>query len=752
MPQGTEVDRLFVSLDLDMSGFNRSMKGFGRSLDKIGRTVSDVGKRITAALTIPIVGAGAAALRSAAKFEQMRNGLASVMGSSKAAQKEFQKLSKAAQMPGLSLEGALQGSVKLQAVGLSADEARAALTQFGNALAIAGGNAQDLDGVATALTQIISKGTISAEEINQLAERIPQIRAAMQQAFGTADTEALQKMGIEAEAFVNRVVQQFAELPRATGGLANAFTNLRMSVSQSLGRIGETINKTFNVTGLVTELTDGIRSLVDWFQGLSDRVKRLSLTIAGLTAVAGPVLVGIGALGTALAGLSAPVVGVVAGIGALIAGLVTFRDEILAVLPEIGAFFGGLLDSARPALRGLGNLLQRFVERTKQIWDAFGDTIIAVLEGAFEQIGTILQVGVRLFARTFGFLANLLTGNFADAWSDFKGFFRDLFVGLADIMLGWVDTILKALQTLVDGIPAIGDSIASGLLSARSALASIRPDFAAEGEEAGRSYAEGFAASLNRFFGGSSGEGAAAGGPAAKGVGAGGSGKSGSPVVTGRVQGAGPATVLPDQGPSFAEQVKKVTGTALVATNKLAAAIPKVQEGLTGLQQFGQQAFTQIADSIGQAFGRLVSFQTEVRSIGDVFKSVGRTIIRALQKVVSQLAAAIAKAAVFKVLMSVLGISTGGFTSVLNLGVGRVLGLAEGAIVKRPMLAMVGEGGQSEAVIPLDRMKQLGGVDEAAMARAFAKAMSVVEFRTRNGALTTGRKGADHYRNTIGLS
>jgi hypothetical protein len=40
---------------------------------------------------------------------------------------------------------------------------------------------------------------------------------------------------------------------------------------------------------------------------------------------------------------------------------------------------------------------------------------------------------------------------------------------------------------------------------------------------------------------------------------------------------------------------------------------------------------------------------------------------------------------------------------------GRIAGLAEGGIVTKPTLAMVGEGGESEAVIPLSKLGQFGG-------------------------------------------
>jgi SLT domain-containing protein len=38
-----------------------------------------------------------------------------------------------------------------------------------------------------------------------------------------------------------------------------------------------------------------------------------------------------------------------------------------------------------------------------------------------------------------------------------------------------------------------------------------------------------------------------------------------------------------------------------------------------------------------------------------------------------------------------------------------IVGLASGGIVTKPTLAMVGEGGEPEAVIPLSKMGQMGG-------------------------------------------
>jgi SLT domain-containing protein len=59
----------------------------------------------------------------------------------------------------------------------------------------------------------------------------------------------------------------------------------------------------------------------------------------------------------------------------------------------------------------------------------------------------------------------------------------------------------------------------------------------------------------------------------------------------------------------------------------------------------------------------------------------------------------------FQSLLSGVG-AIGGF---IGRTAGKIAGLAEGGIVTKPTLAMVGEGGEPEAVIPLSKMGQMGG-------------------------------------------
>lgn len=174
-------------------------------------------------------------------FDSNIRGLAAYSENTDQLRAQVARLEQMAKAPGLGFDQLIQGVTRLEAAGFSAKTAEAALKQFGNALALVGGQKSDLDGVALALTQIKSKGVISAEEINQIAERVPQVRTAMKAAFGTASTEEIQKLGITATEFVTKLTSEMAKLPRATGGLQNALDN----IDDSFKKAGRTIGAGF---------------------------------------------------------------------------------------------------------------------------------------------------------------------------------------------------------------------------------------------------------------------------------------------------------------------------------------------------------------------------------------------------------------------------------------------------------------------------------------------------------------------------
>lgn len=167
-----------------------------------------------------------AAVDSYKTFETNISALAIYQTSIASTSAQLQRLRTISLQPGLSLDQVLKGVTYLEAAGFSAQVSERAIKLFGNALALAGKGAEDLAGVQLALGQIKSKGVISAEEINQIAERVPQVRKAIADAFGTANTQELQKRNIPATEFITKILAQLEKLPKAPQTFASMLKNM----------------------------------------------------------------------------------------------------------------------------------------------------------------------------------------------------------------------------------------------------------------------------------------------------------------------------------------------------------------------------------------------------------------------------------------------------------------------------------------------------------------------------------------------
>ena len=314
---------LNVLLKLNTKDFDKGFLDAQRKIAAFGSSLQTVGQELTTKLTLPLAAVGAAAVNAFAQFEKSAKALEAVTGSAKLTAEQIERLRKIAQLPGLGFEQAVKASARLQAVGLSAQDAEEAIRQYGNAVARSGGGAAEFDGAILALTQIASKGKISAEEINQLNERIFEIRPALQAAFGTSDSEQLQKLGISAEEFISRTTAELAKLERVQGGVANSFENFRDSVNSSLAVLGESISRSINLTGKLESLSTAISNAAEGFKSLNPQTQSFVIGLAGIAAAAGPITFAVGSLIKLLPTLRLGIAALTGPVGLLITGLTT---------------------------------------------------------------------------------------------------------------------------------------------------------------------------------------------------------------------------------------------------------------------------------------------------------------------------------------------------------------------------------------------------------------------------------------------
>jgi tape measure domain-containing protein len=281
------IDDLITRYSLDDRQYKAGANSVLDSTGKIGEAFGAL-SIVAAAMGVAVAGAAVKlaglagnAIQAYAEFESLELAMKSVSGSAEAARRNIERLKDIATLPGLGFKEAIQGSIRLQAAGFSARLAERALIGFGKAIAEVGGGKAELDGVILALTQIASKSTLSAEEINQIAERVPRIRQILKQAFGTADVEQVAKMATPT-VIIEKIIDELEKLPQQGDSVKNFFENLGDTISQAWAQAGEALAKRFMpelksvanffsnlvASGVFTTIADSIGRVVDGFARL----------------------------------------------------------------------------------------------------------------------------------------------------------------------------------------------------------------------------------------------------------------------------------------------------------------------------------------------------------------------------------------------------------------------------------------------------------------------------------------------------
>ena len=331
------IGKLLLKLGIDTTNLDKELGKVEKSMSKFGQNMSNLGSTLTQSLTLPIIGVGAAALKSFADMEKLENGLIAIMGSSEGAAVELEKLRKVAENPGLALPEVVKASASLQSVGMNADAARETITQFGNAVARAGGGAEQFDGVVLALSQISAVGKVTQEDLNQIKERLPEFARVMKEEFGVVTAEGIRELGISSEEFIQRSVGALGNLERANGGLANTFDNLKDNVGASLAELGKAINETLNLEAVAATLSAGLQRLVDGFKSLNPETQGFIVKAGLIVAAIGPAIFIVGKLITTF--------------GAMVGTIRLIRSTVIDLAKAMNKAFLAIL--ANPAILGI---------------------------------------------------------------------------------------------------------------------------------------------------------------------------------------------------------------------------------------------------------------------------------------------------------------------------------------------------------------------------------------------------------------
>jgi hypothetical protein len=357
----TRIRDLLVKIRADSVEVDRELQRAGRSLERFGGRMNRVGRTLTLGLTVPILGAGAAALKTASDAEET--------------QQKFDSVFK--QMAGSVGEWAGEQAT---ALGRSQTELKGYLARLQDTfvpLGFARRQAADYSKTLTALALDVAAFNNEADEetLRNFTSAIVGNHEAVRR-YGVVITQAtlkaeLFRMGItggvlsateqeKALARLNILTRQTADAhgtaAREAGNFAGGFKGLIASGRDFAEFVGSQMIPFVNelqrrVTGFVRRAAEADSGTVRW-----------AIALAGVAAVAGPLVlvvgklvVGVGALATALSVGMLPLIAVggpiLIGLGLLAAAFAKTRLDAASARAEVDNFGASLRSMGEAELR-----------------------------------------------------------------------------------------------------------------------------------------------------------------------------------------------------------------------------------------------------------------------------------------------------------------------------------------------------------------------------------------------------------------
>ena len=246
-------------------------------------------------------------------------------------------------------ETAIRGITRLTAAvkgaGGGVADAELAFKNITAAITATGGGAEQVEGAVTALVQIFSKGKVSAEEINQIAERLPGTFNKIAEASGRTGpelTKALQAGEVGLNDLMKFLVQlggEYGELAKKIAGssesagarLTVAYNNMRIEIGKALQPVGAEFQQAFGE--FLKEITPAILAALPSIRdGLIALAKNLDLVAQAAAAAFAVFVVG-------------KIAAIIASIGSLSAAFFTLKlNAIVATKALVGLNAAALLN------------------------------------------------------------------------------------------------------------------------------------------------------------------------------------------------------------------------------------------------------------------------------------------------------------------------------------------------------------------------------------------------------------------------
>lgn len=357
------------------------------------------------------VGAAGSAGRTGIGFESVRASMLAASGSTQQVEKDFQFVKDTAMLLGrdirTSAKGFQQIAVSAKDAGLSLDQAKEMFLAGSEASTAFGLSAEDTFGVFRAFTQIISKGTVSSEELKQqLGDRLPIAMSTAAKATGVTVqelTKMLENGELIATDFLPKFSKQLRIAARNGGALNAALQTSGVALQRLKSSFDLNVDQAFTAgfgSGF-TSFLENMRATVDnmaptfrtFGRVVGGALNAFGVTLRAVSQLLRPVAFGLDQISQAFSEAAT----VTEDTERSLSGLATILRPIIGLFKLLGAAL--LLPFA---------VLEMGMDKLESMEDGWVKSLLGIA-GGFLAIASALKL-IKSFSGVFGMMKGFLGG------------------------------------------------------------------------------------------------------------------------------------------------------------------------------------------------------------------------------------------------------------------------------------------------------------------------------------------------------
>ena len=481
---------------LDDSGAIKSLEKMGSKTSNLSSKFTSFGTKMTVGVTAPLTALATAGVKYNATMESYLANLTTLLGGNQQeAQKLLDTLKEMANTTPYEATDLVKATQKMMAFGISSEDSLKYLNMLGD---IAMGDANKMDSLTLAFSQIGASGRASMEDINQMIDQGFNPLTVISEKTGESMADLRDRVsegGVSFEEIAGAFETATSEggtfyqsMDKASQTTEGKISTLKDGFNTALGSMTESL------LPFVTEAVNGLTKVANWFANLDEDGKRTVLILAGIALAIGPVSAAIGTLIKVGSGIKTlvtmikswsvvtklmtaaqaalnlvmsmnPITLIIIAIVALIAIIVLlwtkcewFRDGVMAVINTIWSVI-------QTVATFIGNIFQTVFNVVSGVFNA----IWSVVQTVFNFIWTIVQNYVNFWITVWSTIFNVVSTVLTTIWNTIQSVFNFIW----GIISGVINSIISAFKKVASVVKSVFNAVKNAIKSVFNGVVNI---------------------------------------------------------------------------------------------------------------------------------------------------------------------------------------------------------------------------------------------------------------------------------------